>query len=221
MVTVDKPLFPLVLADVALFSVEQDRLQVLLTKRARPPAAGRWALPGGILKPALDGSLEEAALRVLRDKVHVDIPHIEQVHTFSGPSRDERGWSVTVLFYALLPRDRVQAAVSPKVEAVRWAEVADPGVRLAFDHEALLAAAVGALQNKVLHNALPLHLLPERFTLTELQRTCEAVLGRPLDKSAFRRRLKAYEDLVEVPGEFVRGVQRPAQLYRAAKEFQF
>ena len=142
MAAADRPLFPLVLADVALFSVADDRLQVLLTKRARAPAAGRWALPGGILKPALDVSLEDTALRVLRDKVHVDIPHIEQVHTFSGPSRDERGWSVTVLFYALLPRDRLQAAVSPKVEEVRWSDAADPGVQLAFDHEALLAAAV-------------------------------------------------------------------------------
>lgn len=217
----DKPLFPLVLTDVALFSVGEDRLQVLLTRRARPPAMGQWALPGGILKPSLDSSLEGTALRILREKVHVDIPYIEQVHTFSGPDRDERGWSVTVLFYALLPRDRVQAAISPKVEAVRWADVVDPGVKLAFDHETLLAAAVGALQSKVLHNALPLHLLPELFTLTELQRTCEAVLGRPLDKSAFRRRLRAYEDLVEVPGQFVRGVQRPAQLYRAREGFQF
>jgi len=216
----ERLLYPLVFADVALLSVGDDRLQVLLARRAREPAAGKWALPGGILKPALDGSLKDTALRILRDKVHVDIPHIEQVHTFSGPTRDERGWSVSVLFYALLPRDRVNALVSPKVAEVKWADVADPG-RLAFDHEALLASAVGALQDKVLRNALPLHLLPERFTLSELQRTCEAVLGRPLDKSAFRRRLRAYQDLVEVPGEFVRGVQRPAQLYRASEGFEF
>ena len=217
----EKLLYPLVFADVALFSVGEDRLQVLLTRRAREPAAGKWALPGGILKPVLDNSLEDAARRILCNKVHVDIPHIEQVHTFSGLERDARGWSIGVLFYALLPRDRVNALVSPKVEAVKWADAAVPGSRLAFDHEEQLAAAVETLQNKVLDKALPLHLLPERFTLTELQRTCEAVLGRPLDKSAFRRRLKVYKDLVEVPGEFVRGVQRPAQLYRARDGFRF
>ncbi len=125
-----------------------------------------------------------------------------------------------MLFYALLPRDRISAAVKSKVEAVQWLPVGSPGQTLAFDHDELLAAAVASLRNKVERHALPLHLLPEKFTLTDLQRTCEAILGWELDKSVFRRRLKGSEDLVEL-GEFERGAKRPAQLWKAKEGFEF
>ena len=85
----------------------------------------------------------------------------------------------------------------------------------------LLCAALEVLRGKVERHALPLHLLPARFTLTALQRTCEAVLGRLLDKSVFRRRLKDSEELVELAGKFVVGPRHPAQLYRARESFVF
>ena len=97
-----RELFPLVSVDIALFSVDQSMLQVLLVKRAEEPAAKQWALPGGILKPHLDDSLEAAARRVLAHKVSVELPLVEEVCTFSGPDRDPRGWSLSVLFYSLL-----------------------------------------------------------------------------------------------------------------------
>lgn len=214
-------LFPLVSADVALFSVAENRLQVLLVKRAQEPYPGRWALPGAVLKPELDRDLEATARRALRDKVSVEVPHLEQVGTFSGSERDPRGWSIGVLFLALLPRDQVQAVVRSKIEAVKWADADNAGRALAFDHASQLAAARQALRDKVDRYALPLHLLPERFTLTELQHSCEAILGRALDKSAFRRRLKTSGDIVEIADEFARGAQRPAQLYRARPGFGF
>lgn len=214
-------LYPLVSADVAVFSVRDAALQVLLVRRAREPAAGRWALPGAVLDPDLDRDLEATARRALRDKIHVELPHLDQLGAFSGRTRDPRGWSIAVSFYALLPMDRVGAVVGDRVEALEWVEASRPGHRLAFDHRAQLEAATRALRDRVEHRALPLHLLPDRFTLTELQRTCEAVLGRSLDKSAFRRRLKTSEDLLDVPGEFETGRQRPAQLYRARDPFVF
>lgn len=214
-------LYPLVSADVALFSVEQDRLRVLLVRRAQGPAALAWALPGAILKPEEDEDLHATACRALQEKVSVAIPHLAQVGAFSGRHRDPRGWSVSVLFYALLPGDQVNALVSSRVEAVEWLDAGDPGCPLAFDHGLLLDAALQVLRGKVERHALPLHLLPERFTLTALQRTCEAVLGRTLDKSVFRRRLKDSEDIVELAGEFVLGAQRPAQLYRGREGFAF
>lgn len=214
-------LYPLVSADVALFSVDDGALQVLLVQRAEEPELRRWALPGAVLKPDRDGDLEATARRALRDKISVELPHLEQVGAFSGHDRDPRGWSIGVLFYAPLPRDRINALVRNKVEAIKWADAARPGHRLAFDHGVQLAKALQVLRDKVERHALPLHLLPEQFTLTELQRSCEAVLGSALDKSVFRRRLKTSEDLVEVPGEFVMGRQRPAQLYRARDGFAF
>lgn len=213
-------LFPLVVVDVALFCVDDGGLRVLLVKRAQEPEQGRWALPGGVLKPDQDLNLEAAARRVLRNKISVEIAHLEEVRTFSGTERDTRGWSIAVLFCALLPRDQVQALIRDKVEAVEWADAGKPHHRLAFDHTEQLATALHVLRDKVDRHALPLHLMPEKFTLTALQRTCEAILGRTLDKAVFRRRLKGSEDLVETD-EYERGLQRPAQLYKAREGFTF
>lgn len=115
---VSRELFPLVLVDIALFCVDQRGLRVLLVRRAEEPEKSRWALPGGILKPDRDASLQDAALRVLREKVSMEIPHLEEVCTSSGPDRDARGWSVSVLFYALLPRGQIETVGGEKVEAM-------------------------------------------------------------------------------------------------------
>lgn len=216
-----KTLFPLVTADVAIFSIHEERLRVLLVRRANEPERGRWALPGGVLDPDRDESLEDTARRVLRDKVGVEAPYLAQVAAYSGAARDPRGWSVSLLHCALLPLDQVPAVAGRKTEAVAWKDAADPGRGLAFDHAAQIAAALARLRDKVERHALPLHLLPARFTLRQLQRTVEAILAREIEKSAFRRRLRTDRALVPVTGEFERGVQRPAQLYRAADGFAF
>lgn len=211
-----KLLYPIVNTDVALFTLIDLQLRVLLIRRANRPDPGGWALPGGMIKPEIDRSLEDAALRMLEAKIKVRVPHLEQVSTHSGPDRDPRGWSVSTLFFALLPSDQVPAIAGRKTEAIDWVDPEKPHRHLSFDHEDMLAEALGVLRDRVLRGALPLHLLPPRFTLTDLQRACEAILGRALDKSSFRRQLKDARDLVKVPGSFVRGPQRPAQVYRAA-----
>ena len=216
-------LFPLVLVDVALFSVVEDRLQVLLVQRAQEPAQHQWALPGGILKPEIDDNLESTARRVMRSKVSVEIPHLEEVQTFSGPNRDPRGWSVSVLYGALLPNDQVDAVVRDKVEKVDWFDADNPGQTLAFDHANHLTMSLRVLRSRIRVSspALPLHLMPEKFTLTELQRTCQSILGKQIDKAAFRRRVKDHPFLEELPGQMQRGSHAPAQLYRAREGFAF
>jgi ADP-ribose pyrophosphatase YjhB (NUDIX family) len=214
-------------ADVALFSIGDGSLQVLLVQRAQEPAAGKWALPGAVLKPDIDLDLEATARRALRDKISVEVPYLEQLHTFAGADRDPRGWSLGVLHYALVPRDQVQAEVRRKVELVRWANADTEGKNLAFDHAEQLRAARSALRQRVREHALPLHLMPEQFTLTQLQRVCEVILAPgdgesvALDKGAFRRRFAGSSDLVEITGQFAGGAQRPAQLFRAAPGFRF
>ena len=215
-----KTLHPLVLVDVALFCLDERGLRVLLVKRAQEPEIGRWALPGGILKPEVDKSLEDAALRTLSAKVRVEIPHLQEVCTFSGPNRDPRDWSVSVLHYALLPSDQINELVQNKIEALEWADAARPGHRLAFDHAKQLEAALAVLREKVERHALPLHLMPPLFTLTALQRTCEAILDRTLDKAVFRRRIKGSPDLVPTD-QYETGLQRPAQLHRGRNGFVF
>lgn len=216
-----KKLFPLVTVDIALFTVVDWELRVLIVKRQNDPAPDTWALPGGVLQPDLDDSLEGTAMRILHSKVGVDVRHLEQVTTVSGPERDPRGWSISTLYYALLPGERVPAAAGQSVTAVDWCAPSTVQERLAFDHGALLLQALMLLRDKVRQGALPLHLLPEKFTLTDVQRACEAVLGRTMDKGAFRRLIKDEPDLLLLPGEFLRGPQRPAQLYRASADFRF
>jgi 8-oxo-dGTP diphosphatase len=216
-----KKLFPLVTVDIALFTVTDWQLRVLLVRRSNDPAPGAWALPGGILKPDEDRSLDHAAHRILASKTNVEIPHLEQVTTVSGSDRDPRGWSISTLYYALLSGDKVPAVAGDSVEALEWCDSRAPKYRLAFDHAHLLNIALAALQAKIIQGALPLHLLSDRFTLTDVQRACEAVLGRPLDKGAFRRQMKDASALEPIEGEFLRGPQRPAQLYRAAADFRF
>ena len=160
-------------------------------------------------------------LRALASKTRVVVPHLEQVVTSSGPDRDPRDWSVSVLYYALLPSDKVPAVAGDKTEAIEWANPERPGHRLAFDHARLLATALTKLRDKVKRGALPLHLLPAKFTLTDVQRACEAILGNELDKGAFRRKIADEPTLIAVTGEFQRGPQRPAQLYRASADFKF
>lgn len=216
-----KRLYPIVNADVALFTLADSKLRVLLIQRANNPAPKGWALPGGLLNPEIDNSLDDTALRVLATKTRVALPHLEQVVTHSGPNRDPRGWSVSTLYYALLPSDKVPAVAGDKTEAIEWCDPDRPGHRLGFDHAEMLSNALVTLRDKVARGALPLHLLPPKFTITDLQRACEAILGRELDKGAFRRQLKTSTDLQIINGEFVRGAQRPAQLYCAAQEFSF
>ena len=216
-----KELFPLVSVDIALFSVDLGALRVLLVRRAVEPQKHRWALPGAVLNPDRDADLESTARRALREKLKLEIACLEQVSTFSGPHRDERGWSIAVLFYALLPRDQLEAVVGNKIEALEWFDARAPGHDLAFDHGLQLDCAVQVLRDKVARHGLPVHLLPTRFTLTELQNTCEAILGHALDKSVFRRRLKSSVDLLELGGEFVTGPQRPAQLFCAREGYVF
>lgn len=216
-----KRLYPIVNADVALFTLMDAQLRVLLIQRANNPAPKGWALPGGLLNPEIDNSLDDTALRILASKTRVALPHLEQVATYSGSDRDPRGWSVSTLYYALLPTDKVPAVAGDKTEAIEWCNPERPGRRLGFDHAAMLSHALATLRDKVARGALPLHLLPPQFTITELQRACEAILGRELDKGAYRRQLKTSTDLEIIEGEFMRGAQRPAQLYRAASEFSF
>ena len=224
-----RDLYPTVMVDIAIFCVDDNGLQVLLVQRSNEPEKGLWALPGGFLKPDEDASLESAARRVLDEKIGVVIPHLEEVCTFSGKHRDPRGWSIGVLYFALLPRDQVTAAVKKKVDAVLWVDARGHGLTMAFDHDAQLNKALSVLTAKVERHVLPLHLMPAQFTLTALQKTCETILGYALDKSAFRRRLHPdparfpahVSELVKVEHAQERGRQRPAQIYKAREGFVF
>lgn len=183
---------PLVTVDVAIFSVIGTELRVLLAKRpdsADEPFPGRWSLPGGIVDVDRDANLQACALRKLKEKTGVSSPYLEQLGSWGDANRDPRGWSATHAYFALIaaPPDSGSRAGATASE---WVHADDARRRrLAFDHGDILAAAIERLRGKVEYTSLPAFLCPEPFTLPELQRVYEVVLGRQLDKSAFRKRI--------------------------------
>lgn len=209
---------PLTTVDVVIFTARDDALQVLLVKRPegpKEPFPGRWALPGGFVNVEQDKSLEDCALRKLKEKTGVHAPYLEQLGSWGGAARDPRGWSATHVYFALLPHASVLLQKGANAAEAAWFPVIGTGVkpRLAFDHELILAAAVERLRNKAEYTSLPAYLLPEEFTLSELQQAYEVVLGRPVDKSAFRTRVFSAQVVKESSGMRT-GPNRPAQLYR-------
>ena len=209
---------PLTGVDLVIFTIRDERLQVLLAQRAdRPgePYPHAWALPGGFIDVDRDESLEACARRKLAEKTGVASPYLEQLGSWGNNTRDPRGWSATHVYFALMPGDGIEPKAGGHTADARWHPVRDHGVkeRLAFDHAEILATAIERLRSKVEYTSLPAFLLPEEFTLSELQHVYELVLDRPLNKSAFRTRVRDAELIVEVPRQRS-GPNRPAQLYR-------
>lgn len=208
---------PFTRVEIAVMSIVDQRLQVLLARRAEAPHAGKWALPGGVLRVDLDRSLDAAAQRVMGERLGIKLLFLRQLCAVGGPTRDPRApWALSVVYRALVAAADVRPFEGKRIVSLAWRPVdaAIDDKTLAFDHAALIERAVGATRSEVEALALPFEFLPEEFTLGELQATCEQLLGRRLDKSSFRRRL-ADRDLVEtVAGAMREGAFRPAQLFR-------
>ncbi|QPF94379.1 NUDIX hydrolase [Bradyrhizobium commune] len=204
---------PLTTVDVVIFAILDDQLEVLLVQR--PAGAGEpfplaWALPGGFVDIARDRDLAACAARKLKEKTGVTSPYLEQLGSWGSATRDPRGWSATHAYFALIPEEA--GVLTPDA---RWFPIRESRFKekLAFDHADILATAIQRLRNKVEYTSLPAYLMPEEFTLPDLQRVYEIVLGRPLEKSAFRTRILS-GDMIEPVARMRRGPNRPAQLYR-------
>jgi 8-oxo-dGTP diphosphatase len=209
---------PLVTVDVVIFTVLDEQLKVLLVRRpeaAGDPHPGRLALPGGFINVDVDASLYDCALRKLGEKTGFKTPYLEQLGSWGSAIRDPRGWCATHVYFALVPPPEFGGATEATTPpAPEWIEV-DTALRkrLAFDHAEILAAAVERLRGKVEYTSLPAFLLPEPFTLPQLQRAYEIVLGRPMDKSAFRKRMLDAQFLIEA-GSIAGDAGRAAMGYR-------
>ena len=198
-----------VTVDVVIFTIQQGVLKVLLVKRLIDPFIGQFAIPGGFVLEQED--LEQAALRELREETGVSDVYLEQLYTFGKPDRDPRGRVVTVAYFALISADR-ELKAGTDAAAAAWFPI-DDLPPLAFDHAAILDYALERLRNKLEYTTVGFQLLPEKFTLTELQDVYAAILGKKLDKRNFRRKMAVLKILKPLP-EYRRGGQRPAQLYR-------
>jgi len=198
-----------VTVDVVIFTIQDGVLKVLLIKRAIPPFVAQAAIPGGFVLEHED--LDKAALRELKEETGLSDVYLEQLYSFGKPDRDPRGRVITVAYFALISPDQKLTAGSDAATAA-WYPI-DQLPPLAFDHATILNYALERLRNKLEYTTVGFQLLPEKFTLTELQEVYEAILGKKLDKRNFRRKMSIL-GILKPLREHRRGGQRPAQLYR-------
>jgi len=201
---------PAVSTDVVLFTILSGQLQVLLIQRAADPYRGHWALPGGFVE--IDGDLEAAALRELREETGATGVYLEQLYTFGQPDRDPRERVITVAYYALVPAEKLHIQAASDARDAAWFNCGSLPP-LAFDHDRIISMARNRLAAKCRYSTIAMQFMPARFTLTELQEVYEIIMGVSLDKRNFRKRVQSY-DCIECTGEIRRsGKHRPARLY--------
>jgi 8-oxo-dGTP diphosphatase len=215
-----------VAVDVVLFGIVRDALHVLLVRRDGFPFRGAYALPGGFVAPV--ESLDAAAARILSAKAKLSGIFLEQLYTFGEPDRDPRTRVVGIAYYALVDEARFTSTAAPP-EAIFGTVVSDPGGRirlldeddrtldLAFDHNDIVALAVARIRGKLDYAPIGFELLPERFTLLELQRVHERIAGRSFNKDSFRRKVLASGLIAPTGASQVAAAHRPAALYRFAR----
>ena len=213
---------PILTVDVVCFTLIDDVLHVLLMKRDREPFFEKLALPGGYIHVDEDKNTLDAAKRVTKEKLGIDVPYLEQLGTFSGLSRDPRGWSASVSYIAVVQPSKLKetAGFYPVGDDIRftfgqwksWPTI------LAFDHWEIIDDAVKRIRDKSTYSSLPLFFMNKTFTLTDLQTVYESMMQESIDKASFRRKILE-QGIVEPTGE-VLGTKkhRPARLFRPTKE---
>jgi 8-oxo-dGTP diphosphatase len=210
-----------VTVDLAIFTIRNGALSVLLIERGEEPYAGHWALPGGFIDPGEDA--EQAAWRELAEETGVGqwAGHLEQLKTYSAPDRDPRHRIVSIAHVAFAPNLPTPVAGDDARNARWWAvnDVVGGGEdapELAFDHAEILDDAIERVRSKLEYTTLATEFVEEPFTLAELHRVYAAVWGRPPSLGAFRRKVistKGFVEATSTKGD-TQSAGRPATLYR-------
>lgn len=202
--------FTVVATDVVIFTIKDEKLQVLLIKMKKKPFADCWAGPGGMVKP--NESIDDAAKRILKEKSGVSGVYLEQLYAFGKVNRDPFGRVVSVAYFALIPSDSLILKTTKEYGDIKWFPIDKPP-KLAYDHREIIECAINRLRNKLGYSNIVYSLLPNEFTLGEFQGTYEIILGKKLDKRNFRKKLFSL-NLVKPVGRKKKGMaNRPAVLY--------
>lgn len=198
-----------VTTDCVIFGFDGERLQVLLIERGIEPYKGRWAFPGGFLK--IDETAEEGALRELKEETGLEGAYMEQFHTFSAPERDPRKRVITIAYYALVKIQEVKGG--DDAASARWFPL-DDIPSLAFDHDYILRMAIQRLREQIHFQPIGFELLPEKFTLKELQLLYESILGINFDRRNFAKKMMHLEILTDLEETIWPTPKREAKLYK-------
>jgi len=205
-----------VTVDSVLLTVQEDTLEVLLIKRKYEPFKTKWALPGGFLETS-DKSLEDAVARELYEETNVSNVYLEQLYTFGDKGRDPRGRVVTVAYLALIRQEGFELRTSSEASGVAWWPV-NKLPDLAFDHERIISYAHQRMKYKIEYSPAAFKLLPDKFTLRDLQMIYEGVLGKAIDNRNFRKKFLNTGVLQELEETTQESSFRPARLYSFSEE---
>jgi len=204
---------PLFTVDSVLFTVQENTLKVLLVKRANQPFINSWGLPGGFVDVDCDASTDVTALRKLKEKTSVAPQYLEQLETFSGIERDPRGFSVTLVYFALVAAQSVSSHIST-IDDVQWIDLNKINdLSIAFDHKTIIKHATERLQQKALYSMLPVYCLPEYFTVSQLKAVIETIIGKTIQRKSLIRRIES-ANMFETSDEKVKSGGRLAQQYK-------
>lgn len=197
--------------DSVIFSYKQGQLKVALVQRKKEPFVGMWAIPGGFMEG--NETVEETALRELKEETGIEDVYLEQFHVFNQPGRDPRGPTITIALFALIHADnRVLSASDDAAKAKWWPAYHIPS--LAFAHDEIYMKALDALRTALRTKPLAFELLPKQFTLTHLQDLYEQVFNMKLDKRNFRKKIAKLNFIMASGVKTQGGRQRPAMLYQ-------
>ncbi|MFZ3069375.1 MAG: NUDIX domain-containing protein [Microgenomates group bacterium] len=205
---------PSVTVDVLFFTIKDNKLQVLLIKRAAWPFKGYWALPGGFVR--MEEDLDSAAAREIYEECGVKNLFLEQLFTFGDPKRDPRTRVITVSYYALAPITEIKKIQKSEVKEAKYFPV-DGLPKMAFDHKRIINFGFKRLKSKISYSNIAFGLLPNNFSLSEVQNIYEIIYGKTIDKRNFRKWILASGLLVSTGKRKSGLAHRPALIYRLAK----
>ncbi len=193
--------------DVVILTLKNNALHVLLVKRMNEPFKGKWAIPGGHIR--LSENLDQAALRVLKEKTNVDNIYLEQLYTFGDPLRYPNTRVITCAYFALVRTEDIKIVTTPELA---WHKVSDLPP-LAFDHKEIIEYSLKRTRERLELCPVAYQLLNEKFTLTEMQKAYELIMGKKLDKRNFRKKALSTDGLTKLDEYTKSSSKRPAGLY--------
>ncbi len=197
--------------DAVVFGYESGTISVLLIKRKYEPFIGEWAIPGGFV---LDHeSLEQAVERELKEETGIEIDYLEQLYTFGNPKRDPRSRVVSVAYFGLIKPSTFKILASTDAEEAQWFKINElPS--LSFDHDHILESAISRLRSKITYEPIGFELLDNKFPFSDLEKLYTTLLGRPIDRRNFRKKILSLNVLDELDEKISKGSGRPANLFK-------
>ncbi len=199
--------------DIVILTIKDGLLKVLLTKRTLEPYNHMYSIPGGLVENKI--SLENSAKNILTRDTSISDVYLEQLYTFGDVNRDKRGRTISVAYYALIDSSKLNLIPSKKYDDINWFSLSEiKKLKFAFDHDKIIAQALDRIKNKIEYTNIAFQLLPEKFTLAELQEVYETILETKIDKRNFRKKIAELDMVIELNEYKKQGRMRPAQYYK-------